>query len=338
MSDQEKALSKYVEKMYQVQYQEEEDILTPEELKKVAMDMGVTEEEWEASQESFKGHLANGKVWVQQRNWNDAVNALDQATSLNPYHLDALQSYGQALLGRFNHSGNEADAVKAREIVNRSLKVKPGNSVSLQLLTQLSSGSEALAVEKKQKSWVKYAVIGVAASIFVLSVIGMRNSVATQDEEVKQAWAQVENVYQRRADLIPNLVSTVKGAVKSEQQALERLAQLRTEVSNMGISPSSSQEEINRFSEKQRELGQTVQVVLSSARQSQRLQATQAFRDLMIQLEGSENRIATERRKFNQAVQGYNTKIRSFPYSIFYSTKPYFQADKGAMDNPNVEF
>lgn len=341
MSDQEKALSRYVEKMYQIQYQQQpqDEILTLEDLKKVAIDMGVTEDQWQASLDDFQSNLTNGEAGVKYGNWDSAVQALEEATAFNPYDLKALQTYSRALLGRFNDKGREEDVIKAKSMIDRSLMIAPGNAISQQLLNQISSGKEAVVTEKKQSKLALYLGSSVIVALLVLGIISVRNGVATEDENVKASWAQVENVYQRRADLIPSLVNTVKGAAKNEQDALDKLTRLQSEVMQMQVSTNVSQEQFNAFSQKQQALGQALQVVLNNAGRSQQLQATQAFRDLMMQLEGSENRIATERRKFNKAVQTYNTKVRQFPYSFMgYNAKPYFQADKGAMEKPDVSF
>lgn len=339
MSDQEKALAKYVEKMYKIQMSEDESILSPAELKTVALDMGISEEEWEESQQVFKDHLKTGQQLVKQRNWDDAVVSLDHATSLNPYHIDAIYAHAQALVGRYNETGDANDEAKARELINRALKVEPGHPPSVSLLTMLSSGKKSVESEKKQTKLTKYIAGGVIAAILVFGFISMKNTLSSQDEQVSQAWAQVENVYQRRADLIPSLVNTVKGAAKHEQEALSKITQLQSELSNMGMHPNAPQEELNNFNQKQAELGNTIKMVIGNAQHYPSLQSSQAFRDLMIQLEGSENRIAVERKKFNEAVQQFNTTARQFPYSLLgHNTKPYFQIDKGAMDKPKVEF
>lgn len=339
MSDQENALAKYVEKMYQIQMLEDESILSPQELKTIALDMGISEQEWAESQQVFEGHLKTGEQLVKQRNWDDAIAELDHATSLNPYHIDAVYAHAKALIGRYNESGNMTDEQKARELVRRALKVQPGHEPSIKLLTMLSSGKKVVDKEKKQTKLYKNIAIGLGIAILVLGFISMRGTLAKKDEEVKQAWAQVENVYQRRADLIPSLVNTVKGAAKQEQERLKQITELQAELSGMGMHPNASQEEMSRFSQKQSELGNTIKIVLGNVQSSSSVGATQAFRDLMIQLEGSENRIATERRKFNQAVQDFNSQVRQFPYGwLGYGEKPYFQVDKSAMDKPKVEF
>ena len=170
------------------------------------------------------------------------------------------------------------------------------------------------------------------------------NSLVTSDENAQSAWSQVENVYQRRADLIPNLVATVKGYAAHESETLESVVAARAKATQVTIDPANlSADEIAKYNEAQGELGNALGKLLMIQENYPDLKANENFRDLQAQLEGTENRIATERMKFNQAVKDYNTLIRRFPNNIFasmfgFEKKGYFEANAGAENAPKVEF
>ena len=186
-------------------------------------------------------------------------------------------------------------------------------------------------------------VAAVVLGIF-LWVKGAYNKMVTADEGVQAAWAQVENVYQRRADLIPNLVATVKGYAQHESETLENVVAARAKATQTLVDPSDlSEEAIARFNEAQGELSSALGRLLMIQENYPDLKANQNFRELQAQLEGTENRIATERMKFNETARAYNTLIRKFPDNIIasmfgFEKKGYFEAQAGAETAPKVEF
>ena len=175
-------------------------------------------------------------------------------------------------------------------------------------------------------------------------VKGAYNNMVTEDENVQTAWAQVENVYQRRADLIPNLVATVKGYAEHESSTLENVVAARAKATQMTIDPENlSAEAIAKFNEAQGELSTALGRLLLIQENYPDLKANQQFSELQAQLEGTENRISTERMKFNEAAKVYNTLIRKFPDNIIASVfgfekKGYFEAQAGTETAPKVEF
>lgn len=177
-----------------------------------------------------------------------------------------------------------------------------------------------------------------------LWVKGAYNNMVTEDENVQNAWAQVENVYQRRADLIPNLVATVKGYAEHESATLENVIAARAKATQMTVDPANlSEETIAKFNEAQGELSTALGRLLLIQENYPDLKANQQFSELQAQLEGTENRIATERMKFNDAAKVYNTMIRKFPDNIIasifgFEKKGYFEAQAGAETAPKVEF
>jgi LemA protein len=197
-------------------------------------------------------------------------------------------------------------------------------------------------------------LIGVAALVVVAIFAGMYgaglyNGLVGDEEKVNQQWAQVQTVYQRRADLIPNLVSSVKGAANFEQSTLQKVVEARSRVGQ--VTPQATADILNdpakfaQFEKAQNELGSALSRLLVVVEQYPQLTAVPAFRDLMNQLEGTENRVSTERRRFNEVAQGWNTRIRRVPASWFISTlgwpfqpKSYFAAQAGAETAPKVDF
>ena len=170
------------------------------------------------------------------------------------------------------------------------------------------------------------------------------NAMVTMEESVAAQWANVENAYQRRADLIPNLVNTVKGAANFEQETLTGVIEARSKATSIQIDPSNlTAESIQKYQKAQEQLSGALSRLLVTVERYPDLKATQNFRDLQVQLEGTENRIAVERRKFNQMTLAYNAQIRKFPQLVYsgamgFEKKGYFEANKGAEDAPKVEF
>ena len=190
-------------------------------------------------------------------------------------------------------------------------------------------------------------------TIVVLAVIALGlfswgknayNSLVKGEEGVEAAWAQVENVYQRRADLIPNLVATVKGYAEHESSTLQAVIEARAKATQTKIDPANlSAEEIAKFQAAQGELSQALGRLLVTVEQYPDLKANQNFLELQAQLEGTENRITVERQKFNETAMAYNTQVRTFPQNIIaslfnFEKKGYFKAAEGAETAPKEEF
>lgn len=186
-------------------------------------------------------------------------------------------------------------------------------------------------------------VLVVAVLLAGLTLWQSYNRLVKLDEGVKSAWAQVENVYQRRADLIPNLVETVKGARDFERETLTAVVEARAKVGQVTFSGVPNAEQFAQFQKAQDELSSALSRLLVVVERYPELRATEAFRDLQAQLEGTENRIAVERKRFNEAAQAYNTFRRRFPQMLIanllgFAQRPYFQATPGAERPPQVRF
>lgn len=197
---------------------------------------------------------------------------------------------------------------------------------------------------KNKALWITLAIIVVLLFAGYSWVKGTYNTMVTQDEGVKTAWSQVENQYQRRMDLIPNLVNTVKGYATHEKETLEGVVSARAEATKTTIDPSNLNEEsMKKFQAAQGELSSALSRLMVVLERYPDLKANQNFSELQAQLEGTENRISVERKRFNETAQSYNTYIRSFPTNILagmfgFQPKAYFSAESGAEKAPKVEF
>jgi len=180
----------------------------------------------------------------------------------------------------------------------------------------------------------------------VTFIAGIYNGLVSTSQAVDASWAQVQNVYQRRADLIPNLVQTVSGSANFEKSTMIAVTEARASVGKVNISSTQApkdEAQLAAFQQAQGQLGSALSRLLVVSENYPDLKSNANFRDLQAQLEGTENRIAVERERFNTAVQIYNIKVRSFPVVILagmmgYSPKPYFTAEAGASTAPSIKF
>lgn len=181
--------------------------------------------------------------------------------------------------------------------------------------------------------------------IFVMMAVGSYNGLIGKSQAVDAQWAQVENVYQRRADLVPNLMATVSGAADFEKSTLMEVTNARAKVGQMQLPAGAPTDaaQLAKFEAAQAQLGSSLSRLLVTVERYPQITATASFRDLQAQLEGTENRIAVERGKFNTVVQGYNVAIKRIPAvfiagALGYETRTYFTAKPGAEEPPQVDF
>jgi LemA protein len=193
---------------------------------------------------------------------------------------------------------------------------------------------------------IKSILLGVTVLFLAWSLYGCGyNSLVSSEEKVTSAWSQVENQYQRRADLIPNLVKTVQGAADFEKSVLTEVTEMRSKVGQMKINPQdlNDPEKFQQYQKAQDNLSTSLSRLLVVSENYPQLKSNESFLQLQSQLEGTENRISVERRKFNEAVQEYNTSVRSFPTVVTaklfgFKEKPYFKGKEGSDQTPDVEF
>lgn len=195
-----------------------------------------------------------------------------------------------------------------------------------------------------KKSFIIIGIVLVLVFMLYRFFVGTYNNMVDRDVKVQNGWAQVENVYQRRLDLIPNLVNTVKGAAEFEKSTLTAVIEARASATQVKIDPKNlSSAEMSRFQSAQGELSAALGRLMVVAEQYPQLKANQNFLELQAQLEGTENRITVERKAFNDVVQDYNQYIRKFPAVLLagmygFQQKAFFEAEKGAEKAPKVEF
>ncbi len=186
------------------------------------------------------------------------------------------------------------------------------------------------------------AVVAVVTGFFWVK--GSYNAMVAQDESVKTAWSQVENQYQRRADLIPNLVNTVKGYAQHEQETLQNVIEARAKATSVTIDPANlTPESLRHYQAAQGELSGALSRLMVVMERYPELKANENFKELQAQLEGTENRISVERKRFNETARTYNTAIRSFPAVLLagifnFRQRPYFAAAPGSETAPAVNF
>ncbi len=192
---------------------------------------------------------------------------------------------------------------------------------------------------------IALAVIGLIAVGLVVWAIGVNNSLVRSEQDVNEKWAQVQNVYQRRADLIPNLVETVKGFATQERTVLEEVTRARASATSIQLTPEALNDPraMERFQAAQQQLTGALSRLMVSVERYPELKSNQNFLTLQSQLEGTENRIAVERRRFNESVREYNTRLRLFPGSIVanmngFRPKTFFEAAPDAATPPRVKF
>ncbi len=194
------------------------------------------------------------------------------------------------------------------------------------------------------KGAIALLVIALVAFGVISWYFSTKNSLVSVDESVSTAWSNVENQYQRRADLIPNLVETVKGYAKHEENTFKEVVEARAKATQITVDPTNmTPEKMKEFQAAQGELGSALGRLIAVSENYPELKANENFKDLQAQLEGTENRINEARRQFNQAVQDYNLKVRQFPSSIVanmagFTTKTKFEAEAGSEKAPKVSF
>ena len=192
------------------------------------------------------------------------------------------------------------------------------------------------------KNWKIPAIIGGVVLLLIMIVAGSYNGMVASRESVNTAWSKVESQYQRRSDLIPNLVNTVKGAANFEQETLTKVVEARAKATQIKVD-ANNPDDIAKFQQAQSEVSSSLSRLLAVAENYPQLKATENFKDLQSQLEGTENRITVARNDFNDVAKSYNTKVKSFPANLLagmfgFKERLYFEADADAKKAPSVNF
>lgn len=193
---------------------------------------------------------------------------------------------------------------------------------------------------------MKKSTMILIAAVAIIAIWGVSayNGLVKMDESVNTAWSNVENQYQRRADLIPNLVNTVKGYAAHEKETFQAVTEARSKATQMSINADElTPEKMLEYQKAQGEVGAALSRLLAITEAYPELKANENFKELQAQLEGTENRISVERKNFNEVARSYNTSIRTFPKAIIagvcgFDKRPYFEAEEGANKAPEVQF
>lgn len=195
-----------------------------------------------------------------------------------------------------------------------------------------------------KKKFIPIIIVAAVIVILVAWAVGAYNGLVIKDENCSKQWSKVESQYQRRMDLIPNLVNTVKGYASHEEATLLKVIEARNQASQVKVDAENmTQEQLNEFQKSQENLSSAIRGLNIVVEQYPDLKANQNFLELQSQLEGTENRIAVERQRYSDVVNEYNTSVRRFPNSVFasmfgFDKKPYFESQTGAENAPKVEF
>jgi LemA protein len=344
-SESDKTLENYLQKLMEIRYrQQPEQILNEKNLKDIALEAGLTEEEYELSRKRAMDYLSRGKAYLASFNWMDAAHDLEQAAILMPHSAEANLLAGKAFMRKGSATNTPQDLQKADYFLNRSIAISPVDNEAMTLKAELNRQRDEIVqrTEKKVKSSeiLRWGIGAAVIILIVLWIINIQNTMVEAEEQTINAWAQVENVYQRRADLIPNLVKTVQAAADFERETLNDVIRARAAITSIQINPTELNEaNLNAFIERQETLSASLGRLLAVAENYPQLQSMGSFRDLQSQIEGAENRITVERRRYNEKVQVYNSLARRFPYRLFgFVTKPYFTTDKRNMETPDIQF
>ena len=313
-----KIIEDYVAKMLEVQKEQFEKPLSLKELKEIAFSVGMSESDWQASQQVMEQHLRNGKGHVRNKNWQDAVTELKQAVAINPYHEEGLYNLAVSYHELYRKSGSDFYKKEAKSTADRVLKNQDTalDSAAITLLKSIRNTESEFGNKKKGILIIAGAIVGGIALLFLLILWGTSASVGSKANgleqlqvKVEQNWAQVENVYQRRETLIPQIVNLAKSASKYDVTKLNELQRKRQE-----LNPANRDE----YRKKQEEITRALTELMANMEGN-----AQTMRDIQVQVEGSENRIRVEWKKyndvvaeFNAGVVNYNDAIKSFPASM----------------------
>lgn len=344
MSSSDDALDRYMKKLTELQYSRQETLYSDEELKQIALDSGLSEADWVAAQKRAENQKQRGKNHIVHANWQDAVDELEAACALKPNDVEAHTMAAEAYINRGGTQQNFDDFRQAEYHLDQALLINSKYEKAFKLKKELNTRREIFTTQTNKstsnRKLIRWMVLGGIALVVIIWYFTSYNSMVSAEEETIEAWAQVENVYQRRADLIPNLVATVEAAADFERDVLTEVTNARTQAISSSVDPTDlNPAALRQFEQNQAALGSSLSRLMAVAEDYPQITATENFRDLQSQLEGTENRISVERRRFNQSVQAYNAKTRKFPYNLLgFDTKAYFSANAGAENAPSVNF
>ena len=317
--------------------------LTEQQLKDVAYDMGMSDSEWQKIKADAKNAEDRGFEHLDRGNFEDALIEFKDATSSYPNSPDAFYGMAKALFKKSVEKEDKSFSVDAIRYIKRALKLNPDHTESLDLQSHIRRHENLLGdkivTKGRVNKWKKILIPVIPIAILFFWLFGTYNSVVSLEEDVEASWAQVENVCNRRADLIPQLVKVVKAAAKHEKDVITEAIEARSKATAIHIDPSNMTEaQMKAFAESQSQLGGSLGKLLAVAERYPEIKAMANYQDLQNEITGSENRISTERRRFNETVKVFNKKVKRFPVNLLpFSARPYFEVPNAKLEVPELD-
>jgi LemA protein len=307
-------LQAYMEKMLEVQKQREESYFSPKELREIALSVGMSEADWEAAQKTLQMHLKNGDSHLNLKNYVDALAQYEEAIKLNPCEEKALYGAAKAAYELFSSTGGTAFSKKSVAYANRALENNDPHldQAAIKILQGIRVADGQHSERRERKMWYIGGILLGTVLLLGLVYFLLRNSLMNSYHEVEKSWAQVENVCQRRADLIPKLISISQSQANHNQKAVEKLKSLQEDI-------KKNKGDVEKYAKQQEEMNKLLTQLLSEVGNQtggDEGSLRQQFNDLRAQIEGAENRISVERKRYNEAVAEHNTKASKFPFSL----------------------
>ncbi|MEA2041448.1 MAG: LemA family protein [Bacteroidota bacterium] len=339
MSDKNKTVEAFIKKMYDLSFSPRAKTYSELDLKTIALETGMSESEWEQSRESFRKKKTAGKTHLLHANYDDAIVAFNAAKELNPIDFDVILGLAKAYKMKADLSQDVQDYLFAQNYAQICTDLKPKNSEAYELLSNIKKIEQSAITGRKKMFKASAIVVGIIFIVFFASYVSIQNTATEKQEKVAAKWGQVELVYQRRANLVPQLVSTVNAAADFERETLERVIQARSEATYSSVNKNKlSQNGLSKYLEKQNKLGGALSQLLAVSESYPELKSLSNFRDLQAQIEGSENRITVESRRYNEAVHEYNAYIKKVPQRwLDFEPIGYIKTEKSSFETPAIE-
>jgi LemA protein len=317
-------LNKHIDKVLELQRNKETRPLSLEEFKELDLSLGMTEEEWNAMMQKADEYVQMAKSHMQYGNYIEAYKAAESAASINPYHQEALLVLANSALGKYESDQKDEFLTKAQEHANELLKVNPKQQTAIQVLAKVRGYLKTEDTQKK--NYIKYGVIALVAIVIIVAYFalrpkplakentGLKNELIVAEENANAAWAQVENVIARRDQMLPQLLELAPAANSDALKLKSEVDDLKKKVDNAS--------DINTKIELNGQLQEKLKLLITAINSST---SSENAKTLLIQIEGSYNRITVEGRKYNNAARDFNILVKKagneFPE---FKEKPYF--------------
>lgn len=337
-------LEGYIKKLMEREMQSGSDKpLTEAQLKQVALDTGMMESEWEQLKSDANNAQERGFEHLDRNNFEDAISEFQESTSLYPNSAQACYGMAKALFKKTVEKEDKTYSLEAINYVKRALLLDPDHSEALDLQGQIRQHDQVLGdkivTKGRVAKWKKILIPALPIVLLIGWFWSLNNTIVDLEEDVNSSWAQVENVCNRRAELIPQLAKVVKAAAAHEKDVIESALRARAKATSINIDPSNmTASDMKKFAEAQGQLGASLGRLMAVSERYPDVKAMANYRDLQTQIEGSDNRITVERMRFNQTVEVFNKKVKKFPVSLLsYHPKPYFEVPDQNLQVPELD-